>query len=63
MLEGVHCASLSKSERADRQRYLEPVKEDMEDAETSRQRGEKMANGERAPSANNRPAMKSSMVN
>src|SRR5262245_46642778 len=33
-------ASLSKSERADRQRHLEPVEEDMEDAEASRQRGE-----------------------
>src|SRR6266511_6068852 len=45
MLEGVHSASLSKSERADRQRYLEPVEEDMEDAEASRQRGEQ--DGER----------------
>src|SRR4029453_17269186 len=40
MLEGVHSASLSKSERADRQRHLEPIEEDVKDAETSRQRGE-----------------------
>src|SRR4029453_18411730 len=40
MLEGVHRASLSKSERVDRQRHLEPVEKDMEDAEASRQRGE-----------------------